>query len=361
MYTTYMPKKKKSTKSKKPTLTTQHPKRHRLLKWGIAIVVLLLICVIAAVIAFRTSPWPGALIIRYEFDKGGKKTSQKLEKYVPSGVATVKNEQYKPGDKDAYLDVYYPENSKDTDKTLPTVVWVHGGAWVSGSKENVGNYLKIIASHGYAAVAINYTIAPEKHYPTPLLQVNEALTYLQENAERLHIDPYNFTLAGDSAGSQIASQLATLITNQPYAQQVGIDPALQPSQLRAIVLNCGAYDLAIADTKGEAGKFLESVLWAYSGTKDFRNDKNLQYASVIDYVTEDFPPAFITAGNADPLEPQSKAFAQKLAKLKVSTDTLFYAKNHTPKLPHEYQFNLDNADGRQALSRIITFLGQHNK
>lgn len=355
------PSKKNRASAKKQAAGKNPAKHHRVWKWVLILFGIIFIIIIAAIIAFRTSPWPGALVIRYAFDKGGKETSQKLEKHVPSGVSAVKNEQYRPGDKDGYLDVYYPDTIKDTDKALPTIVWVHGGAWISGSKENVSQYLQILASYGYTTVGVNYTIAPEKHYPTPLHQVNDAFTYLQENAERLHIDPYNFVLAGDSAGSQIASQLATLITNQPYAQQVGIDPTLQPSQLRAMVLNCGAYDLALPDYNGEAGKFLKTVLWAYSGKKDFMNDSNLKYASVVDYVTPEFPPTFITAGNADPLESQSKVFAQKLEKLKVSTDQLFYAQDHTPKLPHEYQFNLDTADGRQALSRITAFLNQQTK
>jgi len=351
-------KKTRPTSKKSTTNSTPH-RKHRLWKWLVGVLAIIAIVIIAAIIAFRTSPWPGALIIRYAFDKGGKETSQKLEKHVPSGVASIENKQYRPGDKDAYLDVYYPDTIQGTDKALPTIVWIHGGAWISGSKQDVANYLKILASHGYTTVGINYTIAPEKKYPTPLLQTNDAFTYLQENAKELHIDPYNFVLAGDSAGSQIASQFATLVTNQPYAQQINIDPTLQPSQLKAMVLNCGAYDLALPNYNGTDGKFLKTVLWAYSGKKDFLHDPNLQYASVVDYVTADFPPTFITAGNADPLESQSLEFAQKLESLKVPTDSLFYDKNHQPKLPHEYQFNLDNADGRQALSRIVAFLNQY--
>lgn len=356
---------KKKTKKTPSTTKKQPPTKpsssHKLWKWFAWILFGVSVIIIATIIAFKTSPWPGALVIRYAFDRGGEKTSQALEKHVPSGVTSIINEQYRPDDKDGYLDVYYPDTIKDTNKALPTIVWVHGGAWISGNKENVANYLKILASHGYTTVGVNYSIAPEKRYPTPLLQVNDALTYLQENAERLHIDPYQFVLAGDSAGSQIAAQIATLTTNQPYSQQVGISPTLQPSQLKAIVLNCGAYDLALPNYNGTDGKFLKTVLWAYSGRKDFLKDPNLQYASVVDYVTADFPPAFITAGNDDPLESQSKVFAQKLSELKVSTDTLFYAKNHEPKLPHEYQFNLDNADGRQALSRIVGFLHENTE
>ncbi len=346
----------KNTTKRAPKKKTAPKKHHTLKKWLFITLGVFVLFVLAAYIAFRTSPWPGALIIRYVFEQGGKKTSQALEKYVPSGVSSIQNEQYRPNDKDALLDVYYPNTVKNTHETLPTIVWIHGGAWISGSKKDVANYLKIIAAHGYTAVGVDYSIAPAKHYPTPLLQLNDALLYIQEHAERLHINPYNIVLAGDSAGSQIAAQMAALITNPPYASLLNIDPTLQPSQLRATILNCGAYDLALPDYNGEAGAFLKTVLWAYSGKKDFLNDPVLRQASVIDYVTADFPPTFITAGNADPLESQSREFAKKLQSLNVSTDTLFYPKDHTPKLSHEYQFVLDNADGKQALARILRFL-----
>jgi acetyl esterase len=348
-------------KTKKSSHKTQPVKRRDYKKWVFGITSFLLALILAVYIGFQTSPWPGALIIRYAFDKGGSKTSHSLEKHVPSGIATITNEHYRADDKDAYLDVYYPETVRATTEPLPTIIWVHGGAWISGSKENVANYLKILSSYGYTTVGINYSIAPEKHYPTPVIQINDSLNYIQANAERLHINPYTLVLAGDSAGSQIASQLAAIITNPSYAQQMDILPALQPSQLKAMVLNCGAYDLALTNQNGEAGDFLKTVLWAYSGKKDFQNDPKLKQASVIDFVTTNFPPTFITAGNADPLEQQSLAFAKKLTSLKVSTDQLFYSEKHEPKLPHEYQFNLDNADGKQALSRIVRFLNEHTR
>lgn len=312
----------------------------------------------AIVISFHVSPWPGALVVRYFFDKGGQQTSAALEKYVPTGISATLNQHYRAKDRDAYLDVYYPSNAAAS-TARPTVVWVHGGAWVSGSKENVANYLKILSSHGYTTVSIGYSIAPGKHYPTPVLQVSDALHYLQANAQRLHIDPDNIALAGDSAGSQIVAQVATVITNPSYAQQLGMEAPMQPAQLKGMLLNCGAYDLTLPNYNGPDGKFLKTVLWAYSGTKDFLHDPNMQSASVIDYVTAGFPPSFITAGNADPLETQSEVFAAKLGKLGVPTDTLFYAADHQPELQHEYQFKLDLADGRQALSDMLAFLQQH--
>lgn len=344
-------------KKKKHTPKKQFWHQHVLLaKWLAGISCGLLVLVLATYLAFTLSPWPNSMIIRYGFEKNGAEAAKKMEKYVPTGIIQVENQQYRPNDKDGYLDVFYPEN---TTTPLPTVVWVHGGAWVSGDKNNVDNYLKIVASYGFTAVGVDYSIAPEHTYPLPLYQVNDALKYIQENAQRLHINDNSIVLAGDSAGSQIVAQVAALITTPSYVSEVGITPTLQKEKLKAMVLNCGAYDLALPDYNGPFGKFLHTVLWAYSGKKYFLTDPQLKQASVINYLTSDFPPSFITAGNDDPLENQSTELAARLAGLKVPTSTLFYPANHEPKLPHEYQFDLDINDGQQALKQMTDFLKQY--
>ncbi|XGV95726.1 MAG: alpha/beta hydrolase [Leptolyngbya sp. BL-A-14] len=322
------------------------------------LLVSLLLLGLAVYGSFQLSPWPKALLIRYGFDKGAVEIAQKLEKHVPPGVAAILDEPYRTNDKDALLDVFYPQTLQSSAQVLPTIVWVHGGAWISGNKSHVANYLKILASHSYTVVGVGYSIAPGHQYPTPLLQINDALNYLQQQAKRLHIDPNSFVLAGDSAGAQMASQMAAIVTNPAYAKTLGIQPALQPGQLKATLLNCGAYDPKSVNYNGSFGSFLQTVMWSYSGTKDFLTDPAFQSFAVINYVTKDFPPSFITAGNADPLAPQSVALAQKLTQAGVRTDTLFYPKDHTPPLKHEYQFNLDLADGQQALKRILVFLAK---
>jgi acetyl esterase/lipase len=79
--------------------------------------------------------------------------------------------------------------------------------------------------------------------------------------------------------------------------------------------------------------------------------------SVNRHVTAEYPPAFVSAGNADPLAPQSVLMAGAIAGKGVSVDTLFFPAGHSPSLPHEYQFNLDEAAGREALERLAAFLG----
>jgi acetyl esterase/lipase len=352
----------KMTTSKKHTSKQLHTKhrglwnRHRrLYKFILGVLAGIVLLILAVYIAFQISPWPNALLIRQGFDKNSTEVAEKLEKYVPANITQIENQQYRSDDKDALMDVFYPNG---TTTPLPTIVWVHGGAWVSGNKDNIDNYMKTVASHGFTTVSVNYSIAPEKQYPTPILQLNDALGYLQRNAERLNINN-RIVLAGDSAGSQIVAQMGNLITNQSYAKEMDIKPQLTANKLGGLVLNCGAYDLALPDYNGEFGKLLHTVLWAYSGSQDFLHDPKLKTASVINYLSPAFPPSFITAGNVDPLLAQSTELAQKLKSLGVSTSTLFYPTNHQPQLNHEYQFDLDTGDGQQALKQIVEFAKQH--
>lgn len=325
-------------------------------KWTRWLVVSLLLLCLVVYSSFELSPWPKTFLIRHGFDKGAVEIAQALEKHVPPGVTAILDQQYRPNDNDAYLDVFYPQTLPSPDATLPTIVWVHGGAWISGNKSHVANYLKILASHGYTTVGVGYSIAPGQQYPMPQMQLNDAIAYLQRQAKRFHIDTSRIILAGDSAGAQIAAQMAAMVTNPPYASKVDIRPVLQPSQLKATLLNCGGYDISLLNFNGSFGSFLKTVMWSYSGTKDFLTDPKFQSFSVFNYLTASFPRSFITAGNADPLAPQSVALAKKLSELKVPIDTLFYPKNHTPPLEHEYQFNLDLIDGQKALTRILAFL-----
>ena len=58
-----------------------------------------------------------------------------------------------PGER---LDVYRPQGAGP----LPTVVWIHGGGWIGGSKEELANWCRLIAGHGFAVVAVGYSLRP---------------------------------------------------------------------------------------------------------------------------------------------------------------------------------------------------------
>jgi acetyl esterase/lipase len=327
--------------------------------WPIGIV---LGIVLVILLAFRVSPWPGALVIRAVFENNGAKMLKAMEKHPPNvPVTRLADQQYRPGDPDALLDVYYAEAVGKTDKKQPVVVWTHGGAWLSGSKDNDVPYFKLLAAQGITVVAPNYTLAPAATYPTAVRQLNDAHAYILANADKFHADTNNILLAGDSAGSQLSSQLAALVTNPDYAREVAITPSLKPEQLKGVVLFCGIYKMeGLTQPDPTLPKIVgwgdDVSVWAYSGTKDF-SDPVIRQMSAYYHVTKDFPPTFISGGNADPLtNAQSKPLAENLQSLGVSVETLFYPTNHQPALPHEYQFNLDNQDGQNALKETVEFI-----
>lgn len=303
--------------------------------------------------AFLLSPWPSVWVIRSIFDKGAADASAKLAKHVPANVETA-TFRYDPLDKDAVLDIYKPPK---VEAGSPTIVWIHGGGFVSGRRSDIANYAKILASQGFNVVNVDYTIAPEATYPTPIRQVSKALGYLDANSAKLGIDTRRIVLAGDSAGAQIAAQVAAVTVAEPYARRVGVTPAVMPSQIAGTLLYCGVYDVThMGGGGGILGWFVQSTTWAYSGRRNWREAEGFDTLSVAPNVTAAFPPAFVSAGNADPLGPQSVAMADALQANGVKVERLFFPENYQPPLGHEYQFDLDTQAGKHALARSTAWL-----
>ncbi|WP_235556730.1 alpha/beta hydrolase [Microbacterium sp. GCS4] len=330
-------------------------------RWRRTKIALLMVAVVAVIIGIVTSlsPWPSAILIRAVFEKGGAETAAEMQKHVPDVELTEHLDMaYGDAGADTTMDVFAPASASGP---LPTVVWIHGGAWISGEKENVAPYLRILAAEGYTTIGVNYTIGPEGVYPLAVTQLNEALAYIDEHAADLGVDPQQIVLAGDSAGGQLASQMATLVTNPDYADILGVEPSIEASQLVATILNCGVYDLAaLARLDGVAGWGFKSAMWAYSGTKTWAEDSTGATMSTIDWVTADFPTTYISGGNGDGLTwLQSIPMAQRLDELGVDVTTLFWPAPHEPSLPHEYQFHLDMPDAQTALERTLDFLDAH--
>ena len=309
------------------------------------------------VLTFTTSSRPGALVLRRLLDWTAP-ARPAID--PPSEVGSILDEQYAEAS-DARLDVYYPASTANGVR-LPTVVWIHGGAWISGDKRRVASYFETLAAAGFTVVAVEYTLAPQARYPIAIHQINEALAYVRDNADRFHADPGRIVLAGDSAGAQMASQLATIVTNPEYASALGVVPSVRAEHLRGVALFCGAYDVnAVARhprrvPNAALRMFTHSVLWAYTGSRD-RDSEMLREMSTIDHASSNFPPTFISGGNADPLtEVHSQPFADRLAGLGVEVTPLFFATDHAPELGHQYQFDIESDDGRAALSALIAFV-----
>jgi acetyl esterase len=303
----------------------------------------------------------GALLIRVSFEIEGRRTRRALERHRVAGIGPEPSRRYSTLAGDCLLDVY---RRRDLPGRRPVLVWIHGGGWLSGHRGDAAGYFTLLADAGYTVVSVGYSRAPGARYPTPVRQIAAALEYLVGNADGLDIDPGRFALAGDSAGAQLASQLAAMITDPEFAAEVGVRPGLKREALKAVILHCGIYDmrrfLAVDDLPSRLLRWgVRQTFRAYTGTLDAEGDVARQM-STLDHVSADFPPTFISGGNGDRLtETQSRPLATALRAAGVEVEELFFSADREPALGHEYQFDLDDEAGQQALRRSLAFLARH--
>lgn len=308
---------------------------------------------LALAAAWAFTPWPSLLAYRLVMDAWGVVDNVTAAKHVPPDIEEQRDIAYQAGDSDARLDLFRPANRPG--EALPVLVWVHGGGFMSGDKAHVANYLKILAGEGIAAVGVNYGLGPLARYPEPVRDVADALRYLRENAERLRLDPARIVLAGDSAGAQIAAQVAIVATSRAYAAWMQIAAPVPPEALRGVVLFCGLYDPDLKDNAAAYQRFLKMATWAYFGVEDLSQDPRKAQFSIVQNLPAGMPPLFVSAGNGDPLVKHAHELVRIARSKGITVESLFFP-NANPKLDHEYQFLLDTREGQEALQRLRAFL-----
>jgi acetyl esterase/lipase len=114
---------------------------------------------------------------------------------------------------DLNLDLYLP--TKEVFNTSPVVFYVHGGAWIRGSKTAINfnrfnGAINILRENGYTIIAPNYSLAGETKsvFPDCILDLYEAIDWTKKNASRYGLDTTNLGLLGESAGAHIAMMVA---------------------------------------------------------------------------------------------------------------------------------------------------------
>lgn len=157
-----------------------------------------------------------------QFCIGAAKSDYKRDRIIPlpSGVKQVCDLSYGPHRKWNRMDIYYPEGAA----RCPIIVSVHGGGFVYGSKKIYKRYCMDLARRGFAVVNINYRLAPRWKFPTPMEDIHNVMIWLSHHAKQYHGDNRRIFMVGDSAGAQMVSQYAAILTNPDYMSLFGLKP-----------------------------------------------------------------------------------------------------------------------------------------
>ncbi|MEX2556220.1 MAG: alpha/beta hydrolase [Actinomycetota bacterium] len=233
-------------------------------------------------------------------------------------VERTRNIPYGPVKRRNLLDVY---RHKEHPTGAPVLLFVHGGAWTIGNKDQQGKPLMLhFASRGWVCFAPNYRMAPRSPWPAHIEDVKKAIAWIREHGPEHGADPNFILITGGSAGGHLAA-LAATSPNDP-AFQPGFEDA--DTTLQAAVPHYGIYDMtdrSNVNTRGRL-KMLERVVFK----KKYKDDPEIfRQASPIHRAGPDAPPFLVIHGAHDNLAPvkEARRFVARLRE--VSGDPVVYA------------------------------------
>ena len=100
------------------------------------------------------------------------------------------------------LDVYRPAGWQPSD-ARPTIVFVHGGGWVSGKRGDLSPSIKAQLSRGWVVISIDYRLSDRVDWPSPVQDVDRAIRFVRSNAGLLGVDANVIVTSGHSAGAHL--------------------------------------------------------------------------------------------------------------------------------------------------------------
>ena len=246
---------------------------------------------------------------------------------LPAGVTQCRNISYGCHGKWSLLDVYHPDGASGP---LPTIVSIHGGGYVYGTKEIYRRYGMDMARRGFAFVNFNYRLAPKWKFPTPLWDTNAVMEWICKNAQRYHLDPSRIILVGDSAGAQLASQYAAIASNPEYASLFHM--TVPEITIRCLGLNCGMYDVPAMCTGKRTGLALD-----YLGREIPADDPRLD---VLGNIGSNYPPAYITTACHDSLRANAEPMYTFLKEKGIRTAWKCYGAEEDKQIAHVFHVNI---------------------
>lgn len=252
---------------------------------------------------------------------------------VPPTTAVFRDEQ---ADAAVRVRIYSPpDTGPDAGRRRPCVYWIHGGGYISGSALTVDARLnRWVETLDCVVVAVDYRLAPEHPYPTPLEDCYTGLNWTHRNAERLGIDLARIVVAGASAGAGLAAAVGLLARDRGgprSAHQVLIYPMLDDRQITPS---------SQLDGTVVWGRSANQLGWrAYLGPQAGTADVPAYAAPARAADLTGLPPAFLATGAADLFRDETIAYASHLLEAGVPAELHVY-----PGAPHGFDVMVPTAD-----------------
>ena len=211
---------------------------------------------------------------------------------------------------------YYPADAREAS----LLIFFHGGGFVYGNIESHDKICRWVAGRsGVVVAAVDYRLAPEFKFPTPLDEAVAVLDYVIAEAVALGIDPNHIAMGGDSAGASIS--LGTAIALKERGRANALKFLLLYYGSYGLGYDCPSalkYDDPVYGLSGERRRFYRS---SYVATAAAHEDPRLK--QLLADLT-DLPSAFLGAAEMDPLCDNTPAMAKALSAAGIPNHAKIY-------------------------------------
>ena len=194
------------------------------------------------------------------------------------------------------LDLYLPRGVTAPNRTL---IFIHGGGWVGGSKEASTLWLVPYLERGWTVVNVEYRLGRVALAPAAVEDCRCALRWVIRNAERYNFDTSRIVVSGPSAGGHLS------LTTGMLPDSAGLDrrcPGTEDLRVAAIVNWFGITD--VADVLSGRNEQSYAVAWMGSTIDRFEIAARV---SPLTHVRTGLPPILTIHGDADQVVPYSNA------------------------------------------------------
>lgn len=194
-------------------------------------------------------------------------------------------------------------------KSIPTIVYFHGGGYVVGSVQGYHYTLaKLALLCNARVIGVDYRLAPEHPFPAPQ---QDALAVVNAILEKATPQDHVF-LAGDSAGGGMA--LNTLRELKEQGRSGAIDGAVLISPwIRPFDPECLDQDVAPHDILSEA------LLDRWSGCFGDNHTESVRVSDFSETSFIGFPPVYVQAAGSEMFRPQVDDLVKRLRADRVNT------------------------------------------
>ncbi|RVT95155.1 alpha/beta hydrolase [Sphingomonas crocodyli] len=155
------------------------------------------------------------------------------------------------------LDLWKP---KGATKPTPLVLFVHGGGWKRGDKNDAtgADMVGHLTGQGYAVASINYRLVPAASVEKQAQDVAAAIAWARDNAAKIGVDPGRIVIMGHSAGAHL---VALVGTDERWLEALG----LTEGAVRGVIaLDGAAYD--VPSQLDQAGPMMRNTYEQAFGT-----------------------------------------------------------------------------------------------